>query len=235
MSAPYNPTPRAVFHLDGQPVALEPGDTILAAAQRAGHTLPHLCWHPDVSASASCRVCTVRVDGRPVAACTTAAAAGQQVDCHTPELHAQRLHLLQMLFIEGNHFCPGCEKSGNCQLQEQAAQAGMTDLHYEPLNPVRPVDASHPDVLFEPDRCILCQLCVRASDELDGKQVFALGGHGACTHLLIDSPSGQLGDSALAVTDHAAHICPVGALLPKRVGFAVPIGQRTFDTAETRG
>ena len=111
----------------------------------------------------------------------------------------------------------------------------MTDLHYEPLNPVRPVDASHPDVLFEPDRCILCQLCVRASDELDGKQVFALGGHGAGTHLLIDSASGQLGDSALAVTDRAAHICPVGALLPKRVGFAVPIGQRTFDTPETRG
>ena len=235
MSEPSNRPSPAVFHFDGQPVALEPGDTILAAAQRAGHTVPHLCWHPDVSASASCRVCTVHADGRPVAACTTAATAGQRVSCHTPELRTHRLHLLQMLFVEGNHFCPGCEKSGSCQLQEQAAQAGMTDMHYEPLNPVRPVDASHPDVLFEPDRCILCQLCVRASDEIDGKQVFALGGHGAGTHLLIDSASGQLGDSALAVTDRAAHICPVGALLPKRVGFSVPIGQRTFDTAETRG
>ena len=162
-------------------------------------------------------------------------AAGQRVDCHTAGLRAQRLRLLQMLFVEGNHFCPGCEKSGNCQLQHQAERAGMTDLHYEPLHPERPVDASHPDVLFEPNRCILCQLCVRASDELDGKQVFAIGGHGIATHLLINSDSGRLGDSALAVTDRAAHICPVGALLPKRVGFAVPIGQRTFDDAETRG
>ena len=105
----------------------------------------------------------------------------------------------------------------------------------EVLNPERPVDASHPDVLFEPNRCILCQLCVRASDEIDGKRVFAIGGHGIATRLLIDSPSGRLGDSALSVDDRAAHICPVGALLPKRVGFAVPIGQRRFDTEDTRG
>ena len=111
----------------------------------------------------------------------------------------------------------------------------MTALHYEPLNPERPVDASHPDVWFEPNRCILCQLCVRASDEIDGKQVFAIGGHGLNTRLLINSASGQLGDSALTRTDRAAHICPVGALLPKRVGFAVPMGQRTFDDTETRG
>ncbi|MDZ4130148.1 MAG: NADP oxidoreductase, partial [Hydrogenophaga sp.] len=70
---------------------------------------------------------------------------------------------------------------------------------------------------------------------IDGKQVFAIGGHGMGTRLLINSASGRLGDSALAVTDRAAHICPVGALLPKRVGFAVPMGQRTFDDTETRG
>lgn len=234
-AAPDAAEPVGTFLFDNQPVPLQPGDTILQAAQRAGHAVPHLCWHPEVSASASCRVCTVQADGRPVAACTTAAAAGQRVACHTAELGAQRLRLLQMLFVEGNHFCPGCEKSGHCLLQAQAERAGMTNLHFEALNPERPVDASHPDVLFEPNRCILCQLCVRASDELDGKQVFAIGGHGIATHLLINSASGRLGDSALAVTDRAAHICPVGALLPKRVGFAVSIGQRPFDGPETRG
>lgn len=223
------------FDFDGQPVPLQPGDTILQAAQRAGHELPHLCWHAEVSPSASCRLCTVLADGRPVAACVTPAVAGQQVQCHTASLQTRRLHLLQMLFVEGNHFCPGCEKSGNCQLQHQAERAGMTDLHYEALNPERPVDASHPDVWFEPNRCILCQLCVRASDELDRKHVFAIGGHGIGAKLLIDSESGRLGDSALSVDDRAAHICPVGALLPKRVGFSVPYGQRAFDDGETRG
>ncbi len=227
--------PTDSFDFDGQPVPLQAGDTILQAAQRAGHDVPHLCWHESVSASASCRLCTVLADGRPVAACVTPAVAGQRVECHIDALKTRRLHLLQMLFVEGNHFCPGCEKSGSCQLQHQAERAGMTELHYEALNPDRPVDASHPDVWFEPNRCILCQLCVRASDELDGKRVFAIGGHGIGARLLIDSASGHLGDSALEVTDRAAHICPVGALLPKRVGFAVPIGQRTFDDEETRG
>jgi [NiFe] hydrogenase diaphorase moiety small subunit len=225
----------ATFHLDGEPVALQPGDTVLEAAQRAGRDIPHLCWHPAVSPSASCRLCTVVVDGRPVAACVTPAQPGQQVQCHTAALQQRRLRLLQMLFAEGNHFCPGCEKSGACRLQHEAERAGMTELHFEPLDPHRPVDASHPDVWFEPNRCILCQLCVRASDELDGKRAFAIAGHGIGAHLIIDSPSGRLGDSRVAVTDRAVQLCPVGALLPKRVGFAVPYGQRRYDGPETRG
>ena len=210
-------------------------DALLEPTRRAGHEVPHLCWDARVSPSASCRLCTVLADGRPVAACVTPAQPGQRVQCHTPALAQQRLRLLQLLFVEGHHFCPGCERSGACRLQAAAARAGMTELHFEALDPDRRVDASHPDVWFEPGRCILCQLCVRASDELDGKRVFAIGGRGLGAHLLIDSPSGRLGDSALSVHDAAAHICPVGALLPKRVGFAQPIGRRPFDDAETRG
>jgi [NiFe] hydrogenase diaphorase moiety small subunit len=81
------------------------------------------------------------------------------------------------------------------------------------------------------NRCILCKLCVRASTEVDGKGVFAIGGHGVGAHLIVNSPSGRLGDSAFADTDFAATVCPVGAILPKRRGFAVPIGQRRFDRA----
>lgn len=233
MTADLTTDDRDCLWLDGKPVPVERGDTILEAAARAGHPIPHLCWHEGVSHGASCRLCTVHVGGKAVAACSTRAAPGQQVECRTPALKAQRQHLLQMLFVEGNHFCPGCEKSGQCLLQHQAAEAGMTGLRYETLRPQRAIDASHPDVFFDPNRCILCQLCVRASDELDGKQVFAIGGHGIGAHLVVNSPSGRLGDSAIAATDHAAAICPVGALLPKRRGFAIPIGQRAFDTKDT--
>ena len=227
------PAPDNSFTLDGHRIPIVPGDTVFQAAARAGHEIPHLCWHPDVTPSASCRVCTVLIDDRPVAACTTRAQAGQVVASETEDLREQRLRLLQMLFVEGNHFCPGCEKSGNCLLQAQAARAGMAELRFEELTPNRPVDATHPDVLLDASRCVLCQLCVRASDELDGKQVFAIGGHGLGSHLLVNSPSGRLGDSAIAATDRAVHICPVGALMPKRIGFAVPIGQRIYDTPET--
>jgi [NiFe] hydrogenase diaphorase moiety small subunit len=70
---------------------------------------------------------------------------------------------------------------------------------------------------------------VRASHSADGKNVFAIGGVGGKTHLLVNSESGLLVDTAMAATDRAASICPVGVILPKRRGFVVPIGQRQFD------
>jgi [NiFe] hydrogenase diaphorase moiety small subunit len=218
--------------LDGVELPFQPGETLIEAAQRAGRPIPHLCWHPDLPAHASCRLCVVRVDGRMAAACSTRACAGQVVESEVPDLQARRKALLQMLFVEGNHFCPSCEKSGACQLQGAAYSAGMHGPHWEEFYPARPVDASHPDLLLDQNRCILCGLCVRASRELDGKNVFEIGGHGIEAHLVVNSPSGRLGDSALQLDDCAARVCPVGAILPKRVGFAVPIGQRPFDVVK---
>lgn len=220
---------RGTFLLDGEDVPFLPGDTVLAAARRAGRYIPHLCWHPDFAAHGSCRICTVKVGGRPAAACTTQAAEGQAVESNTPELNAQRTMLLQMLFVEGNHFCPSCEKSGDCLLQATAYEMGMEGPHFEEFYPDRPVDASHPDLLLDFNRCILCELCVRASHDIDGKNVFAMGGHGIGAHLLVNSESGRLADTDMAATDRAAQVCPVGVILPKRRGFAVPIGERRYD------
>lgn len=220
------------FTLDGTAVPFAPGDTLIAAAVRAGHEVPHLCWHPALGQSGACRLCTVRVDGRLAAACTTRAAAGQAVECRTPELDQRRRLLVQLLFVEGNHFCPGCEKSGDCRLQDAGYAFGITGPGFEEFYPHRPVDASHPDVWLDLNRCILCKLCLRASREVDGKGVFAISGHGIDTHVVVDSPSGRLSDSALAADDLAARICPVGAILPKRRGFAVPIGARPADARD---
>ena len=223
-------TPRTErFTLDGQELLFAPGDSILQAASRAGRYIPHLCWHPEFSAHGSCRLCTVKVHGHASAACTTHAAPGLEVESNTEELNAHRLTLLQMLFIEGNHFCPSCEKSGNCLLQATAYEIGMVGPHFEELYPDRPVDASHPYILLDLNRCILCELCVRASRDVDGKNVFAIGGQGIATHLLVNSASGRLIDTDMALADRAAGICPVGAILPKRQGFMIPIGQRRFD------
>jgi [NiFe] hydrogenase diaphorase moiety small subunit len=215
--------------LDGVELPYTEGDSLMQAAARAGRPIPHLCWKEGLPAHASCRLCVVRVNGRTVASCSTRAAAGQVVESEVPDIQASRKALLQMLFVEGNHFCPSCEKSGACQLQGAAYAVGMKGPHWEEFYPDRPVDASHPDLLLDLNRCILCGLCVRASRENDGKNVFEIGGHGIESHLIVNSPSGKLGDSAIDKDDCAARICPVGAILPKRVGFAVPIGSRPFD------
>ena len=223
-------TPRS-FTLDGRVIPFEEGQTILQAATAAGVYIPHLCYHPEFKPHGSCKLCTVRIDGRQTASCTMRAAAGMVVESDTEELNAERRTLTQMLFVEGNHFCPSCEQSGNCQLQATAYQLGMMSPHFDHFFPDRPVDASHPDVLLDFNRCILCSLCVRASQQVDGKNVFALSGRGIGTHLVVNAKSGRLADTDFALTDKAAQVCPVGVILRKRKGFAVPIGERTYDKA----
>ena len=217
------------FTLDRVVIGFEPGQTVLQAATRAASYIPHLCWHPGFPAHGSCRLCGVKVDGHVVCACTLQAVQGMVVQSNTDELNAQRKKMLQMLFIEGNHFCPSCEKSGNCLLQATAYAMGMEAPHFEEFYPDRLVDASHPDILLDFNRCILCALCVRASHDVDGKNVFAIGGRGIASRLLVNSESGALADTSMTLQDRAASICPVGVILPKRRGFAVPIGQRRFD------
>src|SRR5208337_4714144 len=89
--------------------------------------------------------------------------------------------------------------------------------------------ASHVDVVIDFNRCILCELCVRASRDVDHKEVFAVAGRGLNARLIINSPTGKLGDSAFAVTDRAASVCPVGAIIVKGKGFATAIGDRPYD------
>ena len=223
------------FTLDGVEIGFVVGQTVLQAATRAGSYIPHLCWHEAFPAHGSCRLCGVKVGGHVVCACTLQAAADLEVESNTDELNGQRKKLLQMLFIEGNHFCPSCEKSGNCLLQATAYAMGMEAPHFEEFYPDRPVDASHPDILLDFNRCILCALCVRASRDVDNKNVFAIGGRGISSRLLVNSESGTLADTDMTLQDRAATICPVGVILPKRRGFAIPIGQRRFDLQPVSG
>jgi [NiFe] hydrogenase diaphorase moiety small subunit len=217
------------FTLDGVAVEFSDGDTIMDAALRAGAYIPHLCHNPEFTPHGSCRVCVVEVNGRQVSACTHPAAAGQEVDNGSDAIVEERRNLLQMLFVEGNHLCPGCEKSGACQLQAVAYYTGMLSPHYTHFFPQRSVDASHPDTAIDFNRCILCELCVRASRDVDHKNVFSITGRGIGSQLTINSPTGKLGDSTFSASDKAAHVCPVGAILPKHSGYDQPIGERLYD------
>ncbi len=219
----------ATFTLDGRAIAFNEGQTILQAAVAAGAYIPHLCFHPDFKPHGSCKVCTVKVNGRHAASCTTRAVPGAAVESDTPDMNAERRALVQMLFVEGNHFCPSCEKSGDCKLQATACDLGMVSPHFDHFFPDRPVDASHPSLLLDFNRCILCSLCVRASRDFDRKNAFALAGRGIRTRLIVNSRTGRLVDTNVTAADKAVHVCPVGAILPKRRGFAIPIGRRVFD------
>jgi [NiFe] hydrogenase diaphorase moiety small subunit len=153
---------------------------------------------------------------------------GMVVENDTEELNEMRKNIIEMLFVEGNHICPACEKSGNCELQALAYRFQMMVPSYPYLFPKKQLDGQHQDFYIDRNRCILCGRCVRASQEVDGKRVFGFEGRGIDKRLTIDARH-DLSETDLAAADKAASYCPTGSLMPKREGWKMPVGTRKYD------
>lgn len=216
------------FIIDGVEIQGRKGQTILEAAEAAGIYIPRLCHLKGLTPHGSCRVCTVLVNGRPQASCTQPVAEGIVVESESERVRQIRRDIIDMLFVEGNHFCMFCEKSGNCELQAMAYRFGILTPKFPYQFPKRGVDASHPDIFVDHNRCILCGRCVRASRDLDGKHVFDFVGRGPHKRVAVNAEA-RLADTNLDASDKATEVCPVGAILRKRVGYAVPVGKRLYD------
>lgn len=216
------------FILDGEVIECSADLTIMEAADAAGKYIPRLCYHKDLEPHGSCRVCTVLVNGRSQAACTQPVAEGINVESNSEKVTKLRKNIIEMLFVEGNHYCMFCEKSGNCELQALAYRFGIAAPRFPYMFPKRDVDASHPDIYLDRNRCILCGRCVRASRDIDGKNVFQFVGRGPNKRIAVNAEA-QLGKTDAEKADRAFDVCPVGAILRKRVGYAVPVGRRMFD------
>ncbi len=218
------------FKIDGVEVKGEAGQTIMQVADRAGIYIPRLCDVEGLEPQGSCRICTVKVNGRTASACTQPAQDGSEVESNTLEIRNYRRDLVRMLFHEGNHLCPICEASGRCELQALGYRLGILQPDKYPyLQPVRPVDASHADIMLDTNRCIRCGRCIRASKDIDGKNVFGYVGRGIYKRVGVNGKdlahtNAHLDDKAMAL-----ETCPVGCIIRKRLGFFDPIGKRQFD------
>ena len=220
------------FTIDGVEVKGKAGQTIMDAADQAGIYIPRLCDVEGLEPQGSCRVCTVKVDGRPAAACTQPIADAIDVENDTLEILNWRRDLVRMLFHEGNHLCPICEASGRCELQAMAYRLKIVQpAKYPYLQPVRPVDASHPDIMLDTNRCIRCGRCIRASKDIDGKYVFGYVGRGIGKRVGVNGEN--LAQTNVHLDDKATALetCPVGCIIRKGLGLFAPIGQRQFDNA----
>lgn len=215
------------FTIDGKPCAAEPGQTIVEAAKANGIYIPTLCHYEGLPPVGSCRVCTIRSGGRYMAACTQIVVDGMAIENMAPDLEDMRRAIIEMLFVEGNHMCPTCEKSGNCQLQALAYRYQILVPRFPFQFPSRRIEAASPKILLEHNRCIQCLRCVRSVHAKDGRKVFAQQSRSKKRKIDVDAKL------AAELTDEEARkamdICPVGSILKKEVGFAVPIGERKFD------
>ncbi len=219
---------RITIYIDDATVEAKPGQTVLEAADEAGIYIPRLCYHKDLVPGGHCRVCTVKINGKPTNACTFPVQEGLVIENNTPEMIEARRQIIEMLFIEGNHICPYCEKAGNCELQALAYRLGMTAPTFPYIFPKIEVDATHPDVYIDRNRCVLCGRCVRASRDVDGKSVFGFEGRGINKRIVVNADH-NLSETQITAADKAANICPTGSIVVKRVGYSIPYGKRDYD------
>jgi [NiFe] hydrogenase diaphorase moiety small subunit len=215
------------FTLDGKTCLAEEGMYLVAAAKENGIYIPTLCNYPGIPPKGSCRICTVLVNGIGQTACTTKVVEGMTVQTSTPELEEFRKSVIEILFAEGNHLCPSCEKSGSCELQALAYRYRVTVPHFPYLFPKRDVEAWHPKLVKDHNRCIQCKRCIRGIRNAAGHALFAFGKRGDKVVINIDPETSR--DISDELAQQSMDMCPVGAILRKEKGFDVPIGKRKFD------
>jgi bidirectional [NiFe] hydrogenase diaphorase subunit len=227
MSAPTPDRSAVTLRIDGRSLQVPVGSTLLQACTLAGIALPTLCFAEGLSAVGACRLCLVTLAGhpRPVAACTTIAAAEMEVETSGEGLELLRRLAVELLFQEGNHVCAFCVATDHCELQALARRLGVDHLRYPAQRPLRRVDASHPRFLLDHNVCILCSRCVRVCAEVEGAHVWELAERGGRTRLVagLDQPWGSV--SACTSCGKCLQLCPTGALATK----GLTTGERRAD------
>lgn len=206
--------------INGRKITTETGTTVLKVARREGIDIPTLCEHPALSAVGACRICVVEIKGQRnlQTACTFPVVDGMEIQTESPAVIKARKLILDLLFAERNHFCPYCEMSGSCELQDLGYRYGIDHWAYPTYVKRFPLDATNKYYLMEHNRCVLCGRCIRACDELTANHTLGLGKRGSQTMVRADANI-PLGESTCISCGSCAQVCPTGALFYKRSAY----------------
>jgi len=180
--------------IDGQPVTVPQGTSVMRAAKQLGTSIPKLCATDRVDSFGSCRMCLVEIEGRDTtpASCTTPVAKGMVVHTQTERLHRIRKGVMELYISDHPLDCLTCAANGDCELQDMAGAVGLRDVRYQQganhvdkqtgnsgENPLfNTIDASNPYFDYDPSKCIVCSRCVRACDEVQGTLALTISGLG---------------------------------------------------------
>jgi NADH-quinone oxidoreductase subunit G len=199
--------------IEGRAVSVPEGTTILEAAKTAGILIPHYCYHPGLPVAGVCRMCLVEVEKAPKLApsCATTVADGQVVHVHSEKSLDARKGVLEMLLINHPLDCPICDQSGECELQDYTFQEGREDSRYREPKRFNPAEDFGGDVVYVPNRCILCTRCVRFMDDIAHDPALNVSERG--DRALIGKFEGK--DLTHPWAANVVDLCPVGALLSK--------------------
>lgn len=199
--------------IDGIKASVPDGSTILQAAKDVGISIPSLCYHPDQSVKANCRVCVCEVEGNKLlqAACSQPVFEGMVIKTRTPKVIEARKTILELILSHHPQDCLNCIRNENCELQSLAAEYFVRSNPFELKVRGLPKDRSTPSLFRDPDKCVLCRRCIEACTVV--QTVNALGLEGRGSHAMVVPSLGMdLIDSPCIMCGQCIHACPVGAI-----------------------
>jgi formate dehydrogenase major subunit len=212
------------LEIDGKPVAVPEGTSVMRAAVEAGHRIPKLCATDMLESFGSCRLCLVEIEGRKgyPASCTTLVAEGMKVRTQSPALAKLRRNVMELYISDHPLDCLTCPANGNCELQEVAGAVGLREVRYgyDGANHLQACkDESNPYFGFDPSKCIMCSRCVRACEEVQGTFALTVDGRGFAS---IISPGAREAffDSECVSCGACVQACPTATLTEKSVAAA---------------
>ncbi|MEO6821315.1 MAG: formate dehydrogenase subunit alpha [Candidatus Nanopelagicales bacterium] len=218
--------------VDGVSVAVAPGTSVLRAAALAGIDVPKLCSTDRLDAFGSCRMCLVEVEGGKgtPASCTTPAASGMVVRTRSPKLDRLRQGVVELYLSDHPADCAG---DGRCELHSMAERVGVTDVRYTrggENHLHETVDHSNPYFDYDPEKCILCSLCVRACDDIQGTFALTIQGRGFDSRMSAGTAADDFLSSECVSCGACVQACPTDALLERSV---VELGMPTRSVLTT--
>ncbi len=208
------------LNIDGRDIEAPEGKSILAASLDAGIYIPFLCYHPDLPSTGECGLCLVEVEGKDelVISCNTPAASGMKVITQSPGLkEARRLAMEKIL--EGHPAdCGTCNKYLNCELQ--SLKQYISEDEYKTTRHARlfAVDSSNPLFTIDPNKCVLCQRCVRACKDLRGVGILVEKEKDGDRYIGREDDK-SLAEAGCRFCGACAEVCPSGAIMDKEELF----------------
>lgn len=202
--------------INGMPLSVPAGSTILEAARYAGINIPTLCWMKDLNEIGACRICVVEVVRAKtlVTACVYPVNEGMEIYTNSPRVMKARKMTLELMLSTHDKKCLSCVRSENCELQKLCRDYGVEDVDaFEGENPQSPLDETTLHMVRDNNKCILCRRCVAAcEDQFVG--VIGPNGRGFDTHIGCAFEK-DLGDVACVSCGQCIVNCPTGALREK--------------------
>ena len=209
------------IEIDGLPVSVKAGSTIMRAARESGVDVPKLCATDSLKPFGSCRLCVVEVEGQKgyPASCTTAVAEGMKIRTQTEALAKLRRNVMELYISDHPLDCLTCSANGDCELQDMAGAVGLRDVRYgmdgdNHLDAA--VDDSNPYFSFDPSKCIVCSRCVRACDETQGTFALTIEGRGFESKVAASIGEAFL-DSECVSCGACVQACPTATLMEKSI------------------